>query len=46
LRFYRATTALDALALIETPPGRKRGGRFEFFAKVETPGIEPGSAVV
>ncbi|MDQ6779158.1 MAG: recombinase family protein [Actinomycetota bacterium] len=42
--FYRAVTTLDALALIEPPPGNS-GGRFEFFAKVETAGIEPASAV-
>jgi site-specific DNA recombinase len=43
--FYRAITSLDALALIETPSGQEgRGGRFEYFAKVETAGIEPASA--
>ncbi len=42
--FYRAVTTLDALALIDEPPPRC-GGRFEFFAKVETAGIEPASAV-
>ncbi len=41
--FYRAITTLDALALIETH--LQCGGRFEFFAKVETAGIEPASAV-
>ena len=43
--FYRAVTTLDALALIEEPPPGWCGGRFEFFAKVETAGIEPASAV-
>jgi hypothetical protein len=42
--FYRALTSIDALALTEAPP-RRCGGRFEFFAKVETAGIEPASAV-
>jgi len=42
--FYRAVTTLDALALIEEPPPAG-GGRFEFFAKVETAGIEPASAI-
>jgi hypothetical protein len=31
--FYRAVTTLDALALIEPPPGHKRGGRFEFLLR-------------
>ena len=38
--FYRAITSIVALALSEIAP-RRRGGRFEFFAKVETAGIEP-----
>ena len=42
--FYRAVTTLDARR-----PHRRTaprcGGRFEFFAKVETAGIEPASAV-
>jgi hypothetical protein len=36
--FYRARAN-------RTAPRRKHGGRFEFFAKVETAGIEPASAV-
>src|SRR5579859_7157121 len=37
--FYRAITSLVALALIETSSGQDgRGGRFEYFAKVETAG--------
>ena len=43
--FYRAVTTLDALALIEEPPPAGAEGRFEFFAKVETAGIEPASAI-
>ena len=37
---------MDSQADIETPPGQeRRGGRFEYLAKVETAGIEPASAV-
>ena len=42
--YYRAITSIDALALTEAPPGNAEGGS-NSFAKVETPGIEPGSAV-
>jgi hypothetical protein len=41
--FCRALTSVDALASPKRPRGC--GGRFEFFAKVETAGIEPASAV-
>jgi len=42
--FNRAPTTIDTPALIETPsvPGAEGGSNF--FAKVETPGLEPGSA--
>jgi len=42
--FYQALTSLDALALIETPSEGAEGGSNSL--EVETPGIEPGSAVV
>ena len=44
LRVYRAMTTVDSLVLIEEPPPGWCGGRFEFFVKVETAGIEPASA--